>query len=102
MSWAAAAPTIWHFILPATAGGPTTIQIKDLNSTTVTASEIMSMHTTKNWKDLPVYQGQFHPFDSIVAKLGLNIALGYVLWGFSSVPSWMFMVGISFLSRTFM
>lgn len=46
------------------------------------------------------YEGFFHPFDGPLAQYGLTIPFGYLVWGFSQIPSWMFMIGISFFSRT--
>jgi hypothetical protein len=43
-----------------------------------------------------------HPIDGELAKFGLLTPLGYVLWLFGTIPSWAFMIGISFFSRSFM
>ncbi|KAI9812383.1 MAG: hypothetical protein M1832_000418 [Thelocarpon impressellum] len=101
-SWSAGAPAIWHITRPATADAKTDIRILPLNATTVTSAEIMRVHGAQTWKDAPLYEGPFHPFDGIVAKLGLSQAVGYVLWAFAIVPSWAFMLVISLFSRSFM
>ena len=48
------------------------------------------------------YTGFLHPVDGWVAQWGLTQPLGYVLWFFATTPSWVFMIGISFLSRQIM
>ena len=73
-----------------------------MNRTSVTAGEIAAVHTEEKYKESPVYEGFWHPFDGPLAKAGLGIPLGYAIWGFAQVPSWMVMVGISFFSRTIM
>ena len=104
--WAAGPPAIWHIQLPIPAADQskpaTTIHIVPLNTTTSTAQEIIEIHYAKTFEKTPVYEGAFHPFDGQLAKLGLNVPLGYVLYGFSKVPSWMFMILVSFASRTIM
>ncbi|KAI9799263.1 MAG: hypothetical protein M1833_004141 [Piccolia ochrophora] len=101
-SWAAGTRTIWHFLLPRTPEAPTEIRILPLNATTVTATDIVKIYTTQSWKNKDVYDGAFHPIDGWVAKYGLAIPMAYVLYGFAKVPSWLFMVVISFVSRNIM
>lgn len=43
-----------------------------------------------------------HPTDGWLAQYNLNVPLGYVIYAVGAVPSWMFMIGISFFSRTVM
>ena len=104
--WAAGPPAIWHIEVPVTSvhqsRPATTIHIVPLNATTSTAQEIIEIHYGKTYEKRGVYEGAFHPFDGWLAKYGLNVPLGYVLFGFSMVPSWMFMILISFVSRTVM
>ena len=103
-AWAASPPSIWHITRPQTptAGTPTNIRVLPLHLTTTTAADIMEIQHSQSWKAQPLYEGAFHPFDGMIAKLGLSEALGYVLWVFTIVPSWVFMVAISMGSRTFM
>ncbi|KAI9865553.1 MAG: hypothetical protein M1824_002293 [Vezdaea acicularis] len=100
--WSAKPPALWRINIPATVGEPTEIRIKELNSTTTTASELLSLRTAKKWDQVPVYDGPFHPFDGILSKLGLNVVVGYVLYVYNLLPSWFFMVAISFISRNWM
>ena len=101
-SWAAGPPAIWHITRPATPEAPTNVRIISLNTTTTTSSDIMKIHSAQTWKDAPLYEGAFHPFDGYIAKFGLSQPVGYVLWIFATVPSWAFMLLISIASRSFM
>ncbi|KAI9753270.1 MAG: hypothetical protein M4579_005243 [Chaenotheca gracillima] len=101
-SWAAGPPAIWHFLVPHVQELPTTIRIMGLNATTVTANDILKIHNTQSWKKLSIYEGPFHPFDGWVQKFGLSLPVAYVLWAFAMLPSWAFMIVISFVSRSFM
>lgn len=104
--WHAVPPTIWHIQLPVAAEdqsrAATTVRIVRLNTTTTTAGEIVRMHTQRTYEDVPVYQGPFQPFDGWLATLGLSTPIGYVLYGFSLIPSWAFMIVVSFVSRNIM
>jgi len=105
-AWALGAPTLVHMFLPQPlpdqSTPASTLRSIGLNRTEVTAGYIASLHTEEKYKDFPVYEGFWHPFDGPLAKFGAGIPLGYVIWGFSQVPSWMIMIGISFFSRTIM
>lgn len=100
-SWGAGPPSLW--IMDVTApGNPVDIRIKALNATSTTVKTFTDLHASKSWKSKTPYDGYFHPFDGQLAQLGLAVPFGYVFWIFAVVPSWMFMIGISFLSRTIM
>lgn len=100
-SWAAGPPSLW--ILEVTpAPNPVDIHVIGLNLTTTSVETFSELHSTQSWKKSELHDGYFHPFDGPVAKYGAAVPLGYILWGFSVVPSWVFMIGISFLSRTIM
>lgn len=105
-AWTAGAPSYWHFQVPQAQDGPerpaTPLHMVYLNSTTVTARDIYNIHSKKTYLDVPAYEGDLHPTDGWVAKYGLSIPLGYAIYGFSVVPSWLFMIFISFVSRTMM
>ena len=105
-AWAAGVPTIWHIQLPVTqpdqSRPATTIHIVPLNTTSTTAAEIVKIHTSKTYEEVPVYEGAFHPFDGYLAKFGLSQPFAYVLTAFSMVPSWAFMIVISLASRGIM
>ncbi len=101
-SWVAGPPAIWHITVPPTEGLPTDIRITHLNTTTTTAADIVDLHATGTWKEAELYEGALHPFDGALAKTGVLTILGYVLFGFNILPSWMLMLVISVGSRTFM
>lgn len=104
--WAAAPPSVWYIQLPIPAADQskpaTTIHVVRLNTTTTTTQEIVQIHIKKTYEKLPAIQGIFHPFDGQLARFGLNMPVGYALFAFSLIPSWAFMIGVSFLSRTLM
>lgn len=100
-SWGAGPPHLW-ILEVSTPPAPVDIRLVSLNTTTTTVRTFTDLHTTQSWKEKPLYEGYFHPFDGPIAQFGLAVPIGYVLWALAVVPSWMFMIGISFLSRTFM
>ena len=103
-TWYTGPAAVWYIQLPVPAPDQskpaTTIHIVKLNTTTVTAKDILEIHTKKTYEKVPVHEGWFHPFDGQLAQYGLNVPAGYALWAFSLLPSWTFMVLISFISRT--
>jgi len=100
-SWAAGPPSLYIMeMFPAPA--PVPVHIISLNTTTTSVKTFTDLKTSKSWNETPAYGGYFHPFDGPIAKFGLAQPLGWWIFFFSVVPSWMFMIGISFLSRTFM
>jgi len=105
-AWAVGAPTVLYFQLPQPlpdqSTPATTCRAISLNRTTVTAPEIAAIHLQEKYKETEPYEGFFHPFDGPLAKYGLSIPVGYAIWGFSKVPSWAFMIVISFVSRSMM
>lgn len=105
-TWLASAPSIWHIQLPITQADQsrpaTTIHIIPLNATTTTSQDIVQIHTTKSYVKTPIYEGAFHPFDGWVSKAMLNKPMGFILYGFSVIPSWAFMIIISMGSRSIM
>ncbi|OKL60262.1 hypothetical protein UA08_04789 [Talaromyces atroroseus] len=104
--WAAAAPTVWHLDLPqALPGEPRPeipLHVVNVNHTTVTPETIYNIHAEKTYENEPRYEGWLHPWDGALAQYGLNVPLGYVIYGFGVVPSWAMMIGMSFLSRNIM
>lgn len=120
-AWSASPGYLYVFdVLPEPA--KTDIYYKRLNLTTTKAETIEALYdTTRESKvlvheDVPgapavgspaspsfrLLDGYFHPLDGLLAVNGLAIPLGYLLWFFSVVPNWLFMVGVSFISRTVM
>jgi len=100
-AWGAGPPSLWIMQMVALPA-PVEVRVKSLNATTTTVKTFTDLNTAEAKQDLKIYEGYFHPFDGPLAKYGVAIPLGYVLWFFAVVPSWMFMIGVSFLSRTMM
>ncbi|KAL1305210.1 hypothetical protein AAFC00_002128 [Neodothiora populina] len=105
-AWAAGPPTVMYMQLPKPledqSTPATSVYSIALNRTSVTAGEIAAIHTDAKYAEKAPYEGYFHPFDGQLAQYGLAIPFGYAVYYFNMVPSWAMMVGISFLSRTFM
>ncbi|KAL4764046.1 uncharacterized protein BDW70DRAFT_130255 [Aspergillus foveolatus] len=105
-AWSAGAPSVWYFKVPqvqTTEERPSTpLHIVYVNATTVTPESIYKIHAEKTYENKPAYEGAFHPTDGWLAQYGLLVPLGYVIYGFGVVPSWLFMIVISMASRTMM
>ncbi|OJJ70918.1 hypothetical protein ASPBRDRAFT_43790 [Aspergillus brasiliensis CBS 101740] len=105
-AWGAGAPSVWYLQVPQAQLGEerpnTPLHTVYLNSTTVTPETIYKVHSEKVYETTPAYEGALHPTDGWLAQNNLLLPLGYVIYGFSAIPSWLFMIGISFFSRTFM
>lgn len=100
-SWGGGPPSLWILqVLPEPA--PVDIRTFHLNTTTTTVQTFKEYHATGSWKAKELYEGYFHPFDGPLAKLGLAVPIGYFFWIFAVIPSWLFMIGVSFLSRSIM
>ncbi|KAF1809095.1 hypothetical protein P152DRAFT_494992 [Eremomyces bilateralis CBS 781.70] len=104
-SWLAGPPSLWHFSLPkplADQSHPTpTVRIIDLFRNT-TATDLQKIFAEEKWNDVKPYDGPWHPFEGFMHKFGVAVPLAYVTWAFSLMPTWLPMIAISFLSRTFM
>lgn len=102
-TFGASIPSFWLLQLAQKgSGAKSPLHIAHLNFTTVTTQEIVALHTEKKILEEEEYKGFLHPIDGELAKFGLLMPVGYVLWLFGTIPSWMFMIGISFFSRQFM
>jgi len=105
-AWYVSPPQLLHIQLPQPlvdqTAAATTFRAIPVNRTTITAPQLAAVHLEEKYLETAPYEGFWHPFDGPLAKNGLNIPFGYVLWGFSQVPSWMFMLLVSFLSRNMM
>lgn len=102
-AWSAAAGTIWAVeMLPA----PSTIDIytKRLNLTSTTSEDLAALSKVDKMKssEWTLLDSWFHPFNGKAAELGLAIPFGYLVWGFSAIPNWLFMITISMFSRRWM
>lgn len=73
-----------------------------MNTTTVTPEELYQIHSKKNFEKEPAYEGAMHPTDGWLAKYGLIIPVGWAIFIIGAIPSWAFMIFISFFSRTVM
>lgn len=105
-AWQVHPPNLLHMQLPqplADQSLPTsTVRNIFVNRTSVTAPEIAALVLQDKYLETKPYESVFQPFDGFLAKTGLQIPLGYVSFGISKVPSWVFMIGVSFISRNFM
>jgi hypothetical protein len=104
--WALGPPSLYHIQLPRPlpdqSKPATTVRYIPLNRTSVTAQEIAEIHTKQKYKDTAPYEGAFHPFDGWLQQYGINKPLAYFMWGMAKMPSWLPMIVISLLSRSFM
>lgn len=104
--WAASPPSVLYMHLPQPLADQslpaTTVRSIPLNRTSVTAPDVVALALQEKYKETEPYEGVFHPFDGQIAKLGMTIPVGYAIWGFAQIPSWAFMIVVSFASRSFM
>lgn len=105
-AWGTSLPSIYHFSVPKKTEpqSKTPLHVVPLNMSSVTTGDILSIPSASKsrYLDFPEYEGAVHPFDGWLAKFNLLMPFGYVMWGFGSTPSWMMMLGISFVSRQIM
>ncbi|KIW92587.1 uncharacterized protein Z519_06434 [Cladophialophora bantiana CBS 173.52] len=107
-AWASGVPVIYHFLLPkqsaASAGAKTPLHIIPLNTSTTTVADITSLPraSKSRYQEYPEYTGVLHPIDGLLAKTGVLQPFGYFMWALGTMPSWMMMLGISFISRQIM
>jgi hypothetical protein len=106
-AWAVGPPSIYYFLIPTSAaedGSKPKTEVHHilLNRTSVAASNITELYTEEAYKNVPAYEGYFHPFDGILQQYGVDIPLAYILYYFSKMPSWLPMIAISFISRSIM
>jgi len=105
-AWSVGPPKLLHLQIPQPRAdqseAPTTYRAIDVNRTSITAPEIAAVILEDKYLQTTPYEGFWHPVDGPLAKTGLNVYLGYAMWAFTLVPSWAFMIVVSFASRTFM
>ena len=100
-AWGAGPGSLWILdVLPP----PSDIEIysKRLNLSRVTVDDVEKYLDPAERGEFKPLATIFHPFNSKIAKLGLSVPVGYVIHYVGLVPSWMFMFGLSILSRTMM
>ena len=117
-TWAAAVPSVYFFQVPTPAPHQsqprTPLYIIPLNTTSTKVSDITSIVTERRYatqvlqedgtttKEKFRYDGLWHPINGQLKVFGLFDPLGYLMWGFSQIPSFVFMIVISFVSRNIM
>jgi hypothetical protein len=102
-SWMIGAGHIWAIdVLP----NPEEVNIYKhrFNVTLATSDEMVSLRVPdkaadERWTEVDSY---FHPFKGQVSKLGLGMPFAYILWFFNIFPNWLFMLVVSFASRSMM
>lgn len=100
-SWSAMPGYLYIFeVLPKPAA--TDIYTKSLNLSSTTPETFVELYADKTRMEAEKSDSYFHPLDGVLAQYGLAVPIGYVLWAFNIFPSWVFMIAISFISRTFM
>lgn len=105
-SWSVGPPTIYYMSIPkplADQSAPSpTVRYIPMNRTAPSVANITRLVTAKEYENYEPYEGIWHPFNGLLAQYNLAIPVGYFLWGFSKMPSWLPMILISMMSRTFM
>lgn len=105
-SWSVGAPSLYYFQIPkplADQSAPVpTVRYRPLNRTSTTTETFKTLIVDNEIEKVEPYEGIFHPFNGQLQQFNLAIPYGYVTWAFSKMPSWMPMILISFLSRSFM
>jgi hypothetical protein len=100
-AWSAPVGSLWIFeMLPEPS--PINIFTKRLNLTTTTSDDLVQLQKDGYKTVAREHDGLFHPFKGPLARNGLSIPAGWVLWGFGLLPSWAFMIMISLASRRMM
>ncbi|KAL6153653.1 hypothetical protein ACJBU6_08789 [Exserohilum turcicum] len=100
-SWSIHAPSLYFFEMQP-AGETPVARYTTLNRTTTTSETIKELIIGNEILKIEPYWGHFHPFNGTMQTYNLALPYGYVTYGFSKMPSWMPMIIISFISRSFM
>jgi len=105
-SWSVGPPSLYYFQIPkplADQSAPApTVRFLPLNRTSTTVDTFKKLIVDKGYEKTEPYEGPWHPFNGPLQNYGLAIPLAYVFWAFSRMPSWLPMIVISFVSRSFM
>lgn len=104
--WSVGAPSLYYFQIPkplADQSAPVpAVRYQPLNRTSTTAQTFKDLIVDNKIAQVEPYEGLFHPFNGELQKFGLALPYAYATWGFSKMPSWLPMILVSFLSRSFM
>ena len=105
-AWAVGPPSLYYFQIPkplADQSAPApTVRYVSLNRTSTTVDTIKTLVLDEGLEKTEPYEGLWHPFNGKLQEFGLAIPVGYAVWGFAKMPSWLPMILISVLSRSFM
>ncbi|KAI2484623.1 hypothetical protein Ptr902_03563 [Pyrenophora tritici-repentis] len=105
-SWSVGAPSLYYFQIPkplADQSAPVpTARYLPLNRTATTAETIKKLIIDNEIEKVEPYTGHFHPFNGTLQQYNLAVPYGHATFWFAKMPSWMPMIVISFLSRSFM
>ena len=105
-SWSVGPPALYYFQIPkplADQSAPApTARFIPLNRTSTTIDTLKKLVLDKEYEKTEPYEGLWHPFNGKIQQLGIAYPVGYALWAFSKMPSWLPMILISLLSRSFM
>lgn len=100
-AWSTGAANLWIIdLLPPPA--EVDCYRKRLNWTTVTSEELSSYVEADKRDGFKLVESWFHPFNGKGTEMGLTVPFAYFVWAFNLIPSWLFMILISFGSRTMM
>ncbi|KAF7534654.1 hypothetical protein G7Z17_g13333 [Cylindrodendrum hubeiense] len=101
-AWSTGTSNLYVFeMLPSPA--PIDIYKKRLNMTTTTSEDLVNLFETGSKDEFKLLEaGWFHPFQGKAVEFGIAVPFGYVMWAFGLIPNWMFMLVVSFVSRTMM
>ncbi|KAF2272856.1 uncharacterized protein EI97DRAFT_436629 [Westerdykella ornata] len=105
-SWSVGPPSIYYFTIPkplADQSAPApTVRYIPLRRNATTVETLKTLIVDKEYENTAPYEGAWHPFNGALAQYNLAVPVGYILWGFNKMPTWLPMVLISFMSRSFM
>ncbi|KAH7155115.1 hypothetical protein B0J13DRAFT_217771 [Dactylonectria estremocensis] len=101
-AWSTGTSNLYVFeMLPSPA--PIDTYKKRLNMTTTTSETLVNLYEAGTKDQFTLLEpGWFHPFQGKAVELGLAVPFGYFMWAFGLIPNWLFMLVVSFVSRTMM
>jgi hypothetical protein len=101
-AWSTGTSNLYVFeMLPSPA--PIDVYKKRLNLTTTTSDSLVKLQESGTKADFVLLDdGWFHPFNGKAVEYGIAVPFGYIMWAFGLIPNWLFMLVVSFASRTMM